>query len=162
MTFRIGFGYDAHRFKAGRPLMLGGVAIPFEMGLEGHSDADVLTHAIADAILGALGDGDIGQHFPPGDPNWKDAASLKLLAHVMVWAKSRKATVVNVDATLVLEAPKIAPHAAAMRKAIGEVLGIPAERVSIKATTSEGMGAVGRGEGAVAHAVVLLELETEE
>jgi len=162
MTHRIGFGYDAHRFKAGRPLMLGGVAIPFDMGLDGHSDADVLTHAIADAILGALGDGDIGQHFPPGDPTWKDAASLKLLAHVMTWARSRKAVVVNVDATLVLEAPKIAPHAAAMRKALAEVLGVSVDRVSIKATTNEGMGAVGRGEGAVAHAVVLLELETEE
>jgi len=159
MSFRVGLGYDAHRFAAGRPLVLGGVAIPSEKGLDGHSDADVLTHAICDAVLGALAEGDIGRHFPPGDPRWKDADSLDLLGRVMEIAAARKAQVVNVDATLILETPKIAPHADAMRAALAGVLGVGVSRVSIKATTNETMGSLGRGEGAAAHAVVLLELE---
>ena len=159
MSFRIGFGYDAHAFEAGRTLVLGGVVIHFDRGLAGHSDADVLTHAIADAILGALAEGDLGRHFPPGDPAWKDASSLVLLEMVMQRARRRGAAVVNVDTTLILEAPKIAPHAPAMKAALAPILGVGTERVSIKATTNEGLDAVGRGEGALAHAVVLLQLE---
>lgn len=159
MGYRIGQGYDAHRLAAGRRLVLGGVEIPHDRGLLGHSDADVLTHAITDALLGALGDGDLGRHFPPDDPAWKDASSLVLLAQVMQRVRRRGGRVVNVDATLVLEAPKVAPYAAAMRQALGEVLGLDPGLVSIKATTNEGLDAVGRGEGAVAHAVVLLEME---
>ncbi len=159
MSFRIGLGYDIHRFAAGRKLVLGGVAIPFEKGLDGHSDADVLAHAVCDAVLGALGEGDIGRHFPPGDPAWKDADSIVLLGKVMEIAARRNARVVNVDATLILEAPKIAPHAEAMRDALGKALGIDAALVSIKATTNETLGSLGRGEGAAAHAVVLMELE---
>lgn len=159
MSFRIGMGYDVHRFAAGRKLVLGGVTIPFEKGLDGHSDADVLTHAICDALLGALGEGDIGRHFPPGDPEWKDADSIALLGKVMEIVAGRKARVVNVDATLILEAPKIAPHAEAMRAKLGKALGVAPELVSIKATTNETMGSIGHGEGAAAHAVVLLELD---
>lgn len=159
MSHRIGIGYDAHRFEAGRRLMLGGVEIPHPAGLAGHSDADVLIHAIADAILGALAEGDIGRHFPPGAPEWKDASSLVLLGHVMQIARRRNARVVNVDATLVMEAPKVAPHAPAMRQALAGPLGLSPDRISIKATTNEGLDAVGRGEGAVAHAVVLMEVE---
>lgn len=161
MSFRVGIGYDAHRFAAGRRLVLGGVDIPHEAGLLGHSDADVLSHAIGDAILGALGEGDLGRHFPPGDPKWKDASSVELLRRIMDIARARGARVINVDAALVLEAPKVAPHVPAMRIALAGALGVAESRVSIKATTNEGMDAVGRGEGAVAHAVVLLELEGE-
>lgn len=159
MSNRIGIGYDAHRFEPGRRLVLGGVEIPHAAGLAGHSDADVLTHAIADAILGALAEGDLGRHFPPGDPAWKDASSLHLLEKVMEIARRRRARPVNVDATLVMEAPPVAPHAPAMRRALSGPLGLPVERISIKATTNEGLDAVGRGEGAVAHAVVLMEVE---
>lgn len=159
MSHRIGIGYDAHRFEAGRRLVLGGVEIPHPFGLAGHSDADVLTHAIADAILGALAEGDIGQHFPPGAPEWKDVSSLVLLRHVMEIARRRNARVVNVDAVLVMEAPKVAPHAPDMRRALAGPLGLSVDRISIKATTNEGLDAVGRGEGAVAHAVVLMEVE---
>lgn len=159
MSFRIGVGYDAHRFAPGRRLVLGGVVIPHPQGLLGHSDADVLSHAIADAILGALAEGDLGRHFPPGVPEWKDISSLVLLDNVMEIARARHARVVNVDSTLVLEAPRIAPHVAAMREALGRALDLPAGAVSVKATTNEGLGAVGRGEGAAAHAVVLLEME---
>lgn len=161
MSFRVGIGYDAHRFAPGRRLVLGGVDIPHEAGLLGHSDADVLSHAIGDALLGALGEGDLGRHFPPGDPRWKDASSLDLLARILTIVRGRGARIVNIDAALVLEAPKVAPHVPAMRSALAGALDISDTQVSIKATTNEGMDAVGRGEGAVAHAVVLLELNGE-
>lgn len=158
MSYRIGQGYDAHRFAPGRKFVLGGVVIPGERGLDGHSDADVLTHAIADAILGALGEGDIGRHFPPGDTKWKGADSVVLLKMVMEIAERRKARVVNVDSTLILEEPKIAPYAGEMKKRLGSALSIDPGLVSIKATSNEGLGSLGRGDGAAAHAVVLLEI----
>lgn len=161
MSFRVGIGYDAHRLVPGRRLVLGGIEIPHETGLLGHSDADVLSHAIGDALLGALGEGDLGRHFPPGDPEWKDASSLELLGRIMDIVRGRGGRIVNVDATLVLESPKVAPHAPAMRAALARALGVDDARISIKATTNEGLDAVGRGEGAVAHAVVLLELNGE-
>lgn len=159
MSLRIGTGYDVHRLVAGRPLVLGGVTIPFEKGLDGHSDADVLCHAIGDAILGALAEGDLGRHFPPGDPDWHGISSLTLLERIRAIAERRGATVVNVDAMLILEAPKIAPHVAAMCGNIARALGAGAGQVSVKATTNEGLGWIGRGEGAAAQAVVLLELK---
>lgn len=159
MSLRIGTGYDVHRLVAGRPLVLGGVTIPFEKGLEGHSDADVLCHAIGDAILGALAEGDLGRHFPPGDPEWHGISSLTLLERIRAIAERRGATVVNIDAMLILEAPKIAPHVAAMCGNLARALGCAAEQVSVKATTNEGLGWIGRGEGAAAQAVVLLELK---
>ena len=159
MSLRIGTGYDVHRLVAGRPLVLGGVTIPFEKGLEGHSDADVLCHAIGDAILGALAEGDLGRHFPPGDPEWHGISSLTLLERIRAIAARRGATVVNIDAMLILEAPKIAPHVAAMCTNIARALGCAPEQVSVKATTNEGLGWIGRGEGAAAQAVVLLELQ---
>jgi 2-C-methyl-D-erythritol 2,4-cyclodiphosphate synthase len=161
MSFRVGIGYDAHRLVPGRRLVLGGVDIPHETGLLGHSDADVLSHAIGDALLGALGEGDLGRHFPPGDPKWKDASSLELLGRILDIVRGRGGRIVNVDATLVLESPKVAPHVPAMRAALAGALAVDDARISIKATTNEGLDAVGRGEGAVAHAVVLLELKGE-
>lgn len=159
MSLRIGTGYDVHRLVAGRPLVLGGVTIPYDKGLEGHSDADVLCHAIGDAILGALAEGDLGRHFPPGDPEWHGISSLTLLERIRAIAERRGATVVNIDAMLILEAPKIAPHVAAMCGNLARALGCAAEQVSVKATTNEGLGWIGRGEGAAAQAVVLLELK---
>ncbi len=153
---RIGFGYDVHRFAEGRPLVLGGVVIPSGRGLDGHSDADVLLHAIADAVLGALALGDIGSHFPDTDPAWKGADSVRLLEAVVALAGDRGWAVSNVDATLVMEAPKIRPWVDAMRERTAEALGVATGEVSIKATTSERMGFVGTGEGAAAYAVVLL------
>ncbi len=154
MTYpRIGFGYDVHRLVPGRPLVLGGVQIPSEFGLDGHSDADVLLHAIIDALLGASALGDIGQHFPDTDPRYHNISSLLLLSHVARLLTERGFSVVNVDATLVLEKPKIAPHVPAMRERIAEAIGIDRGRVAVKATTSEGMGFVGSGDGAAAHAV---------
>jgi 2-C-methyl-D-erythritol 2,4-cyclodiphosphate synthase len=150
---RIGFGYDVHRLVTGRPLILGGVQIPFERGLEGHSDADVLLHAIIDALLGATALGDIGRHFPDTDERYRNISSLTLLSHVARLLTERGFSVVNVDATLVLERPKIAPHVPAMRKNIAGAIGIGQDRVAVKATTSEGMGFAGSGEGAAAHAV---------
>jgi 2-C-methyl-D-erythritol 2,4-cyclodiphosphate synthase len=158
VSYRIGIGYDAHRFAPGRKLVLGGVEIPHSVGLDGHSDADVLCHAIADAILGALAEGDLGRHFPPESAEWKGASSLVLLSKVMDVARRRGARVVNVDSTLLLEAPRIARFADAMREALGRVLNVPSDAVSIKATTNEGLDAVGRGQGAAAHAIVLLDL----
>ena len=157
---RIGYGYDAHRLVAGRKLVLGGVTIPHAKGLQGHSDADVLCHAVTDAILGALSQGYIGHHFPPDDPKWKDASSVSLLESV-VQTQLKNGRIVNVDSTLVLEEPRVAPHVPAMKEILARALGVPASLVSIKATTNEGLGAVGRGEGIVAHAVVLLEMEKE-
>jgi 2-C-methyl-D-erythritol 2,4-cyclodiphosphate synthase len=150
---RIGFGYDVHRLVPGRPLIIGGVQIPSERGLDGHSDADVLLHAIIDALLGATALGDIGQHFPDSDARYQNISSLSLLSHVARLLTDNGFSVVNVDATLVLEKPKIAPHVPAMRQRIAEAIGIDEGCIAVKATTSEGMGFVGSGEGASAHAV---------
>jgi 2-C-methyl-D-erythritol 2,4-cyclodiphosphate synthase len=149
----IGIGYDVHRFKEGRPLVLGGVTIPHTHGLDGHSDADVLCHAIADAVLGALGQPDIGYFFPPGDPACKDISSLKILEKCRELVVEAGVLLVNIDSTLIAEAPKVLPHRDAMRANIGTALGIPPERVGIKATTNETMGFVGRKEGIAAMAV---------
>lgn len=153
---RIGHGYDVHRLVEGRKLIMGGVEIPWEKGLLGHSDADVLLHAIADAILGALGMGDIGKHFPDTDPAFKGADSMKLLAHVVSLADSRGWQVGNLDATIIAQRPKMAPHIPVMRSGIAATLAIGEDRVNVKATTEEGLGFSGREEGISAHAVVLM------
>ncbi|MCU1268485.1 MAG: 2-C-methyl-D-erythritol 2,4-cyclodiphosphate synthase [Acidobacteria bacterium] len=155
--FRIGIGHDTHRLVEGRPLVLAGVTIPAERGGEGHSDADALSHAIADAILGALCEGDLGLHFPDQDPQWKDSESLQLLSRVVWLAGERGFHIVNVDATVMLETPKLRPHVIAMRENIAEVLGIEVGRVSVKAKTNEGLDAIGRGEAVAAQAIVLLQ-----
>jgi len=152
-----GIGYDVHRFAEGRPLVLGGVTIPHTHGLEGHSDADVLCHAIADAVLGAMGKPDIGFYFPPGEASCKDISSLKILVKCRELADEAGLKIVNVDSTLIAEAPKVLPHREAMRNNIGEALGIPPERVGIKATTNELMGFVGRKEGIAAMAVAQVD-----
>jgi 2-C-methyl-D-erythritol 2,4-cyclodiphosphate synthase len=156
VRLRIGQGYDVHRLVPGRRLMLGGLEIPFDRGLDGHSDADVLLHALCDAILGAAGLGDIGRLFPPGDPQWKDASGLRLLGIVVEAARQRGWRVVNCDLTLIAEAPRLAPHAPEIRGRIAGILGVGSEEVGLKATTHEGLGALGRGEGMAALAVVLL------
>ena len=153
---RTGLGIDTHAFAAGRPLILGGVTIPHDVGLAGHSDADVLTHAVIDALLGAAGLGDIGQHFPDTDPELKDADSIGLLRAVVADLGARGFAIANVDATVVLERPKLAPHREAMRERLAEALGLPPDRVNVKATTGERMGFVGRGEGAAAMAVATI------
>jgi 2-C-methyl-D-erythritol 2,4-cyclodiphosphate synthase len=152
----IGFGYDTHRFEPGRPLILGGVRIEHEHGLAGHSDADVLTHAVIDALLGAAGLGDIGLHFPDTDERWRGADSIDLLGLTGGLLANEALRVVNVDATLVLERPKIGPHRHAMRERLAGALGLPVRRVNVKATTGEAMGFVGREEGAAAMAVAML------
>jgi 2-C-methyl-D-erythritol 2,4-cyclodiphosphate synthase len=154
---RIGHGYDVHCLVEGRKLILGGVDIPWEKGLLGHSDADVLLHAISDAILGAIGEGDIGRHFPDTDPRYKGADSLRLLGHVMGLADARGYRLGNLDATIVAQRPKLAPHIPRMRDNIASVLAADAGRVNVKATTTEELGFAGRGEGIAAYAVVLLE-----
>jgi 2-C-methyl-D-erythritol 2,4-cyclodiphosphate synthase len=148
-----GIGYDSHRLVEGRRLVLGGVEIPHERGLEGHSDADVLAHAVTDALLGAAGLGDIGEHFPDSDERWRDADSLALLATVVELLGERGMRPLNVDCTVVIEAPRLAPHRQAIRQRLAGALGLPAERVSVKATSGEGIGFVGRGEGVAALAV---------
>lgn len=153
---RVGFGYDAHRLAQGRELWLGGIRIEHPEGLEGHSDADVLLHAVCDALLGAVGLGDIGQHFPNTDTQWKGADSKKLLAAVVILLRERSWLVGNVDCTLVMERPKIMPHVPAMRAVLAPLLGVTEDAVSIKATTNETMGFVGREEGACAYAVALV------
>jgi len=153
---RIGFGYDAHRLVEGRPLILGGVEIPHAFGLEGHSDADVLVHAVIDAIIGALGMGDIGQHFPDTDPTYKDASSLGMLKTVMAWVKRDGFRLNNLDAGIVAEEPRLAPYISDMRQRLAEVLEGSSDHVNIKATTTEGMGFTGRREGIEAFAVVSL------
>jgi len=152
----VGFGYDVHRLVKGRDLVLGGVRIPHDRGLLGHSDADVLTHALMDALLGALGRGDIGRHFPDSDPAYKDRESLKMLEQVMAWVREDGFKVQNVDTTVVAEKPSLSPHIPAMRERLAEILQVPVNRVNIKATTCEGMGFCGRGEGMEAYAVVSL------
>jgi len=158
-AFRCGIGYDAHCLVSGRKLILGGVEISHHRGLEGHSDADVLSHAIADAILGALGAGDIGKHFPNTDEAIRGISSIEILRHVATIAAQKNARVVNVDATLLAEAPKISPHVPAMQEKIAAALGIRSDALSIKATTNEGLGAIGRGEGMSAIAVASVELQ---
>ena len=153
---RIGHGYDVHRLVADRKLIMGGVDSPWEKGLLGHSDADVLLHAVADGILGAIGEGDIGRHFPDTDPAFKGADSLKLLAHVMGLADGQGYKLGNLDATIIAQLPKMAPHIQAMRKNIAGVLNADISRVNVKATTEEGLGFSGAGEGIAAHAVVLM------
>jgi 2-C-methyl-D-erythritol 2,4-cyclodiphosphate synthase len=156
IPFRIGQGFDVHRFTAGDHVMLGGVRIPHDHGVEAHSDGDVVLHALCDALLGALALGDIGRHFPPGDPRWKDADSRILLREVRRLVEAAGWRTGNCDLTVVCERPKVMPHAAAMRAMIAGELGIAEDAVSIKATTSERMGYTGRGEGLAAMAVVLL------
>jgi 2-C-methyl-D-erythritol 2,4-cyclodiphosphate synthase len=153
----VGIGYDVHRFAEGRPLVLGGVEIPHDRGLDGHSDADVLSHAIADAILGAAGERDIGHHFPNSDMSIRGISSLEILRRVRDVLVAKDASIINIDATLVAEEPKISPHLAAMKTALSEALSLPPERIGIKATTNEGMGFLGRGEGIAAMAVAGVE-----
>ena len=152
--FRIGFGYDVHRLVLNRPLILGGIEIPFALGLEGHSDADVLTHAIIDALIGALGLGDIGQHFPDADPDYEGIASLSILQAVMKWVKRDKYRINNLDATIVAERPKLALHLGSMKEKIAKILEVATHRINIKATTTEGLGFSGRKEGIEAFAVI--------
>lgn len=152
-----GIGYDVHRFKEGRPLILGGVEIPHTHGLDGHSDADVLSHAIADAILGALGLPDIGYYFPPGDPECLNISSLKILEKAAALCAEQGFSLVNIDSTLVSEVPKVLPYREAMKQNIGRALGLDPARVGIKATTNETMGFVGRREGIAAMAVAQVE-----
>jgi 2-C-methyl-D-erythritol 2,4-cyclodiphosphate synthase len=154
---RIGHGYDVHQLVTERKLILGGVEIPWEKGLLGHSDADVLLHAISDAILGAIGEGDIGKHFPDSDPAYKGISSVKLLRHVMALADTKGYRIGNVDATVVAQRPKLAPHIQAMRTNIAAALDCEEDRVNVKATTTEQLGFAGRGEGIAAYAVTLLE-----
>lgn len=157
MSMLVGMGYDVHRLAAGRRLVLGGVEIPHDRGLDGHSDADVVLHALMDALLGAVGLGDIGRHFPPSDPAFKDADSLQLLQRVVELVAAEGYRPVNCDISLLAERPKIGPYAQQMRERIGAVLGVLPRRVGIKATTNERMGFVGREEGMAAYAVALVE-----
>ncbi len=154
--YRTGLGWDSHRLAPGKPLVLGGVKIPSENGLEGHSDADILSHAITDAILGAAGLGDIGMHFPDTDPQWKGADSMKFLAHAEKLACDAGFVVVNVDATVILETPKLAPHRDAIRKSLAECLKLEPNNCSVKFKTAEKVGPVGEGKSAEAQAIVLL------
>ncbi len=154
--FRIGFGYDAHRLGEGRPLILGGVKIPYPLGLLGHSDADVLTHALIDAMIGALGMGDIGRHFPDTDPAYEGISSLIMLQEAMKWAKQNKYVVNNLDVTVVAEKPKIAPYVSNIKDNLARILETSSGQVNIKAKTTEGMGFCGRQEGIAAYAVICL------
>src|SRR5829696_4212093 len=153
-----GIGYDVHSFAADRPLILGGVEIPHHLGLEGHSDADVLAHAIADAVLGAIGERDIGFHFPNTDPAIRGISSLEILRKASLLVRERGGRILNIDSTLVAQAPKIAPHLVPMRAKVAEALALDPKRVGIKATTNEMMGFIGRGEGIAALAVASVEL----
>ncbi len=154
---RIGHGYDVHRLMEGRPCIIGGVDIPFEKGLLGHSDADVLLHAVMDSVLGAMAAGDIGKLFPDNDPAYKGADSLMLTRRVAEVMAQRGYRLVNVDATVIAQAPKLSPHIPAMREHIAEAFGVPVDSVSVKATTEERLGFTGSGEGIAAHAVCLIE-----
>jgi 2-C-methyl-D-erythritol 2,4-cyclodiphosphate synthase len=155
---RVGIGYDVHALVAGRKLVLGGVEIPHIKGLEGHSDADALMHAICDAVLGAIGEGDIGQFFPNSDPRWRGAPSRIFLEEAARQVKLRQGTIVNIDATLIAQAPKVLPHAPAMKKNIAEALGLDVKKIGIKATTNEHLGFIGRQEGIAAMAVASVDL----
>lgn len=155
--FRIGQGWDVHRIASGRPLILGGVTIPCDFGLDGHSDADVLSHAITDAILGAIAQGDIGMHFPDTDPRWKGANSLDFLSHVVELAKKIDYRIVNVDSTVILERPKLKDYREAIRESLAKTMGLRVTQVSVKFKTAEKVGPVGEGRSAEAQAVVLIE-----
>lgn len=155
---RVGFGFDLHPLRRGRPLVLGGVTIPAEAGLDGHSDADVLAHAIGEAMLGALALGDLGRHFPDTDPRWRGVSSLTLLARVVDLIGTRGGRLINVDATVLAQAPRLAPHLDEMAKRLADALGLAVEAVSVKAKSPEGLGLVGRGEGIAAMAVVAVEV----
>jgi len=155
---RVGLGFDLHPLVAGRPLVLGGVTVPSEVGLDGHSDADVLTHAVGEALLGALALGDLGRHFPDTDPQWRGASSLLLLGRVMDLVRSSGGALVNVDATVLAQAPRLATHLPEIAKRLADVLGIPPERTSVKAKSPEGLGLLGRREGIAAMAVVSVEM----
>jgi 2-C-methyl-D-erythritol 2,4-cyclodiphosphate synthase len=157
---RCGIGYDVHRLAQGRKLILGGVEISHSRGLEGHSDADVLSHAIADALLGAIGAGDIGQHFPNTDESIRGMSSLEILKRVTKMLADKKARPINVDASVITEAPKLAPHIPAMRQKIADAIGVEESNVSVKATTNEKLGAVGRGEGIAAMAIATVEIKS--
>jgi 2-C-methyl-D-erythritol 2,4-cyclodiphosphate synthase len=158
LMIRCGIGYDVHRFAKKRKLILGGVEIAYSRGLEGHSDADVLSHAIADALLGAVAAGDIGQHFPNTDQSIRGMSSVDILRQVTALLAKSKARPINVDATILAEAPKIGPHIPAMRKVIAQAIGVNESRIGIKATTNEGLGAIGRSEGIAAMAVAIVEM----
>ncbi len=152
-----GIGYDSHRLTAGRRLVIGGVHIPFARGPDGHSDGDVLTHAVIDALLGSAGMGDIGEHFPDSDDRWRDADSIVLLESVVAMVIAAGLEIINVDCTVVLEQPKLGPHRAAIRSRLAHALGLAPERVNVKATSGEGIGFVGRGEGVAALAIANLQ-----
>ena len=154
---RVGIGFDVHPLTAGRRLVLGGVDVPFEKGLAGHSDGDVLTHAVVDALLGAVALGDIGTHFPSSDPRYRDARSLLLLERVAGMLRDKGWRIENVDATIIAERPRLTPFVEAMRKGLGAALGLPGDRISVKAKTTDGLGYTGRGEGIAAYAVALVE-----
>jgi 2-C-methyl-D-erythritol 2,4-cyclodiphosphate synthase len=156
---RVGLGFDLHPLARNRPLVLGGVTIPSEVGLEGHSDADVLTHAVSEALLGALALGDLGRHFPDTDPRWAGVSSLKLLAEVVELVRRRGGRLVNVDATVLAQAPRLAPYLDEMAKRLADILGLTIDTVSVKAKSPEGLGLVGRQEGIAAMAVVAVEVE---
>jgi 2-C-methyl-D-erythritol 2,4-cyclodiphosphate synthase len=155
--FRIGQGFDVHQLADGRPLIIGGITIPYEKGLLGHSDADVLLHTIADACLGAIGEGDIGKHFPDTDPNFKDADSAKLLEHVWELVKEKGYSLVNVDCTIIAQKPKMAPYIDSIKERVAALLEGTIEQVNVKATTTERLGFTGRGEGIAAQAVILIQ-----
>lgn len=155
--FRIGQGFDVHAFAENRPLIIGGIEIPYELGLLGHSDADVLLHTISDALLGAIGEGDIGKHFPDTDPAFKDADSAKLLIHVYQLVKDKGYELVNADCTIIAQAPKMAPYIQSMRSRIAELLETSSDLINVKATTTEKLGFTGRKEGIASQAVVLLQ-----
>lgn len=154
---RVGMGYDAHRLVAGRPLILGGVEVPYHLGLAGHSDADVLSHAIGDALLGAVAAGDLGRHFPDRDPAYKNISSLILLEKIMEVVKAKNFRPVNVDAVIVAEAPRLVPHFPGMIAKLAPILGLSPDDLNLKATTTEKMGFAGKGEGIAAYAVVLVD-----
>ena len=156
-AYRIGMGYDVHPFAENRPLILGGITIPYHQGLAGHSDADCLIHAICDALLGAISAGDLGRHFPDSDPRYKDVDSLLLLKKVVAMIEQKGFRITNLDATIVAQAPKLAPYRPQMEEKIAQTVGVEHERVNVKATTTEGLGSIGRGEGIAAYAVVLVE-----
>jgi 2-C-methyl-D-erythritol 4-phosphate cytidylyltransferase / 2-C-methyl-D-erythritol 2,4-cyclodiphosphate synthase len=162
LTVRTGMGFDVHAFAGEGPVMLGGVEVPHERGLAGHSDADVVLHSITDALLGAAGLGDIGQHFPPSDPQWKGASSDIFLSHAAALIRGKGGVIDFVDCTLICEAPKLSPYRDAMRSRIAEVLGLSLSRVSIKATTTERLGFTGRGEGIAAQAVATIRMDFSE
>jgi 2-C-methyl-D-erythritol 2,4-cyclodiphosphate synthase len=160
MILRSGIGYDVHQFAEGRPLILGGIEIPHSHGLLGHSDADVLLHAITDALLGAAALGDIGQHFPPSDERWRNESSLVFLRHAVRLVQELSFTIANIDATVIAETPKLGPFSLAIRNAIATAIGLPLDAVSLKATTNEGMGFVGRREGIAALAIASIHKDT--